>query len=285
VPDLPADQVGGSSRTIISFDCGYGVAQVTSGMHKGESPGFDRDRVAKEPIYNLATGTQILALIWAQAKCVGDNQPAIIEDWYTATWAYNGYAYVNNPNNPNYDANRGVWDPAIGGGAPYQERIFGFIEHTGGQWTPTELAYPNLGDIGDTNKPGTLPEPSCASPTDCTSTREVHRTACDGALGTGGGPGTGGGSGAAGGGVASSGAGGDSAGAGGDPAGAGGSAGAARAASGSTVTGAGAGQGQGEGPVAGCACHLGKEGDTPAMAAVALWVAGLAALRLRRKAP
>ena len=33
VPELPADQVGGPSRTIISFDCGYGIGQVTSGMH------------------------------------------------------------------------------------------------------------------------------------------------------------------------------------------------------------------------------------------------------------
>ena len=35
-----------SSRTIISFDCGYGIGQVTSGMHAGETPAFDRARVA-----------------------------------------------------------------------------------------------------------------------------------------------------------------------------------------------------------------------------------------------
>ena len=42
VPDTPANEVGQPSRTIVSFDCGYGVGQVTSGMHVGETPSFDR---------------------------------------------------------------------------------------------------------------------------------------------------------------------------------------------------------------------------------------------------
>ena len=84
VPDTPADQVGGASRTIISFDCGYGVGQVTSGMHKGETPAFDRARVANDATYNLATGTLILADKWRATNCVGDNQPRTVEDWYVA---------------------------------------------------------------------------------------------------------------------------------------------------------------------------------------------------------
>ena len=108
VPESPADQVGKSSRTIIAFDCGYGIGQVTSGMHIGESPAFDRARVASDPTYNLATGTQILAAKWKATQCVGDNQPAIIEHWYTATWAYNGLSYRNNPSNPAYPSTRGI---------------------------------------------------------------------------------------------------------------------------------------------------------------------------------
>ena len=188
VPTEPTDQEGGAERTIISFDCGYGIAQVTSGMHVGETPDFDRERVAADPTYNLATGTRILAGKWNYTECVGDNQPRTIEHWYTATWAYNGLAYVNNPNNPNYDPNRGVYDPAIGGSVPYQERVFGRIEHTGDQWDPTALAYPNPGDIGNDSAPPALPEPDCASPTDCGNMREVHETACNGIEGTGGGP-------------------------------------------------------------------------------------------------
>jgi hypothetical protein len=129
VPDLPSDQVGGPSRTIISFDCGYGIGQVTSGMHVGENPSFNRNLVASDPTYNLATGTRILASKWIATNCVGDNQPTVVEHWYVAAWAYNGLAYVNNPNNPNYGANRGVWNPQVGGGAPYQEKVFGFMEY------------------------------------------------------------------------------------------------------------------------------------------------------------
>jgi hypothetical protein len=183
VPTEPGDQVGGAERTVISFDCGYGVSQVTSGMHVGENPDFDRQRVASDPTYNLATGTRILAEKWGYTECVGDNQPRIIEHWYTATWAYNGLAYVNNPNNPNYDPNRGVYDPAVGGSVPYQERVFGRIEYTSGKWDPTELAYPNPGDIGNGTSPPSLPEPSCASPTDCVNTRQVHETVCNGQQG------------------------------------------------------------------------------------------------------
>ena len=181
VPDEPANKVGPPERTIIAVDCGYGVGQVTSGMHTGETPAFDRARVAGDATYNLATGTQILAGKWHATNCVGDNQPAIVEDWYVATWAYNGLAFSNNPNNPNYDANRPVCDPSAGcAGRPYQERIWGWMEHppTPAHWTPLAPAYPNRGDIGSSGVPPDLPEPACAGPTDCVNTRSVHTTAC-----------------------------------------------------------------------------------------------------------
>ena len=180
VPTTPGDEAHGPERTIISFDCGYGVGQVTSGMHIGETPGFDRARVASDPTYDLATGTQILAAKWRATKCVGDNQPAIIEDWYTAVWAYNGLAYVNNPSNPNLDAMRGVWDPAVGGAYAYQERVFGWVEHppSPAHWTSIALAYPNRADVGTSGAPPDLPEPDCASPTDCTHKRGVHTSLC-----------------------------------------------------------------------------------------------------------
>ncbi|MDI3291520.1 hypothetical protein, partial [Polyangium sp. 15x6] len=211
VPTLPADQVGGESRTIISFDCGYGIGQVTSGMHVGENPDFDRERVASDPFYNLATSTRILAAKWKATNCVGDNQPKIVEHWYAATWAYNGLSYVNNPNNPNYDPNRGVWKPSVGGAAPYQEKVYGFMEFNS-QWQTIEPAYPNPGDIGGGTSPPDLPEPDCASPTDCENKRPSHVTACAGAVGGSGGAG---GSGAGGSGAGGSGGDGGSDGAGG----------------------------------------------------------------------
>jgi MYXO-CTERM domain-containing protein len=205
VPETPADQAGKSERTIISFDCGYGVGQVTSGMHTGETPSFDRDRVAGDPTYNLATGTQILASKWKATNCVGDNQPTIVEDWYTATWAYNGLAYSNNPSNPNLDPNRGVYDPAVGGSYAYQEKVFGRIENPpdAQHWNSVALAYPNRSDCGSTGQPPDLPEPECASPTDCNNHRSTHVSSCLGTnppedAGTGGAAGASGAGGAAG---------------------------------------------------------------------------------------
>ncbi len=182
VPTTPADQVGGASRTLIAFDCGYGVGQVTSGMHVGEAPAFNRNRVASDATYNLATGTQILVQKWAATQCVGDRQPKLVEDWYTAVWAYNGLTYANNPNYPGYSSNRGVWNPSVGGSAPYQEKVFGWVEHppSASHWAAMALAYPNLAQAGDAGSPPALSEPSCSSPTNCVSTRAVHLSACFG---------------------------------------------------------------------------------------------------------
>lgn len=271
VPTLPDDQIGGPSRTIISFDCGYGVGQVTSGMHAGENPSFDRDRVANDATYNLATGTQILASKWKATNCVGDNQPKVIEHWYSAAWAYNGLAYVNNPNNPNYDPNRGVWNPDIGGGAPYQEKVFGWIEHPPyADWAPTELAYPNPGDIGGGGVPPELPEPDCASPTDCGATRSTHATICDGQSGSGGA----GGSGTGGSGMGGGGAGGES-GEGGAGVG-GGSSGEGGAGEGGTET-RGGGEAGG-----GCGCRA-AHGDLDGWSFVVLAGLGASSVVLRRR--
>jgi hypothetical protein len=181
VPSEPANKQGLSSRTIISFDCGYGIGQVTSGMHIGETPAYDRARVAGDPTYNLATGTQILASKWRATNCVGDHQPRIVEHWYVAAWAYNGLAASNNPNNPNYDAVRPICDPSKGcPGRPYQERVWGWMEHppSSAHWPAIQPAYPNRGDIGMATKPPNLPEPDCAGPTDCVNKRPVHLSVC-----------------------------------------------------------------------------------------------------------
>lgn len=183
VPTGPASEKGKPERTIVSFDCGYGIGQVTSGMHVGESPGFDRQRVAGDATYNLATGTLILLSKWRAAECVGDNDPTLVEDWYTAIWAYNGFAYVNNPNNPNLDSNRGVYDPDVDTGAShtYQEFVYGWMEHPhDDRWAVLPAAYPSRGDIGNGSSPGALPESKCASPTSCAQTRPTHTSSCGG---------------------------------------------------------------------------------------------------------
>jgi hypothetical protein len=185
IPSTPADQAGLPSRTIVSFDCGYGVAQVTSGMHTGETPAFDRDRVAGDPLYSLQVGLKILAEKWSATACVGDNQPTVVEDWYLATWAYNGLSFSNNPNNPNLDAMRPVCDPNVGcAGRTYQERVWGWMEHPpkDGRWSALQPAYPDPSEIPSTSgvKITALSEPHCESPTSCTTGRTVHTTRCSG---------------------------------------------------------------------------------------------------------
>lgn len=276
VPTTPASQVGGASRTIISFDCGYGIGQVTSGMRTFDAiPSFDRARVANDATYNLATGTLILASKWRATNCVGDNQPRTVEHWYTATWAYNGLAFSNNPNNPAYSSTRGIYNPSAGGSRPYQEKVFGWMENppTANHWTSLQFAYPRLTDIGSGTSPPDLPEPSCATPTSCANTRPTHVSSCLGGAGGGAGGGSAGGAaggsaggsaggtagGAAGGGSAGGGsAGGGSAG-GGSADGAGGSGGGSTGGSGGGSAGGAGGSGGGdemmmEEPRGGCGC-------------------------------
>jgi hypothetical protein len=106
----------------------------------------------------------------------------VVEHWYTAVWAYNGLAYVNNPNNPTYNSARGAWRPSVGGAAPYQEKILGWLEAppADGRFAKVPVAYPALADIGTGSKPPALPEPSCGTPTSCATPRDVHASSCFG---------------------------------------------------------------------------------------------------------
>jgi hypothetical protein len=180
VPDRPTDQVGKPSQTIIAPDCGYGVVQVTSGMRVGETPSYQPARVASEPFYNLAVGANILMQKWRVTACVGDNQPRTLEHWYSAVWAYNGLSYKNNPMNPVYSSARGVWNPRRGGTAPYQEKVYGWLEHppTPAHWTALALAYPKATQVGGGGAPLKLDEPSCAAPLDCSQARPTHESQC-----------------------------------------------------------------------------------------------------------
>ncbi len=147
--DTPFGSIG---PDLVSFDCGYGVTQVTSGMTSplGEngrgSP--QQSLVATHFAYNIARGAFILADKWNQAP---ENRPiagidtgglpAIIENWYFAVWSYNGFTGpgANRSNHP-MDPIYGSW-PRAGyscgptgdgkghnrGNYPYQELVFGCV--------------------------------------------------------------------------------------------------------------------------------------------------------------
>ncbi|WP_369964025.1 RHS repeat-associated core domain-containing protein [Leifsonia sp. EB34] len=148
-------------------DCGYGVAQVTSGMHVGDTSisQHGQMKVAVDYEENISAGLNILQETWNQLYEAGitanGGDPRYLENWYFAAWAYNtgiqptaafgntsgctpsptctgpdgtwGLGWSNNPRNPDYDPNRAPYlentygDAAHPSSWPYQERILGWM--------------------------------------------------------------------------------------------------------------------------------------------------------------
>lgn len=102
----------------ISFDCGHGIMQVTTGMTTplgADGTASSRQAsIATHFAYNIARGAQILAEKWNaapdQIPVAGidtNSDPAILENWYFATWAYNGFTgpganISNHPADPQF---------------------------------------------------------------------------------------------------------------------------------------------------------------------------------------
>ncbi|MFE3526749.1 Tat pathway signal protein [Streptomyces sp. NPDC059161] len=152
-------------------DCGYGVGQVTDGMRidghakPGEivlAPAIQK-LVAIDYATNIAASMKILADKWnevhadGQKVTVNNDDPAMVENWFTAVWNYNlgfnlpadasapdhggnwGLGWYNNPANPIYkkgwghpfmntdvdgtDANKDAAHPQDW---PYEEKVMGW---------------------------------------------------------------------------------------------------------------------------------------------------------------
>jgi lysophospholipase L1-like esterase len=146
LPGAPyiADYYGYNHSGTIDYphaDCGYGLGQITDGMSlaTGQStPTSLQQRVAVDYAENVAAAAQTLATKWihlqADGITVDTADPAVIEDWYFAVWAYNsginpqastgnttgcppgpgctdsagnwGLGWTNNPANPVYNPGR-----------------------------------------------------------------------------------------------------------------------------------------------------------------------------------
>ncbi|HET6534100.1 MAG TPA: SGNH/GDSL hydrolase family protein, partial [Actinoplanes sp.] len=81
-----------------SADCGYGVAQITDGMRlpgKGQPtlPPERQRAIAADYATNIAAGLRILQQKWNETFAlnvrVNRANPAAIESWFAALWAYN----------------------------------------------------------------------------------------------------------------------------------------------------------------------------------------------------
>lgn len=132
---------GGVGPVIRSFDCGYGLGQITSGMSNNSgTPSARQAVIASHFVFNLAEGVRILADKWNSAPrfrpIAGDGDSAALEDWYYATWSYNGFAFKNHPLNPGLDPLRPAVFPCGDADAP------GAITYAGrSNFTYTELVY------------------------------------------------------------------------------------------------------------------------------------------------
>jgi hypothetical protein len=159
-----------SGPALVSFDCGYGLMQVTTGMTvplgADNQPTTNQAKVAAHYLYNIARGAYILADKWNQAPdfrpIAGtdtNSDSSIIENWYYAVWSYNGFTgpgakQSNHPLDPRFSNTRGAWK-CDGSQSrtryPYQELVWGCMAappRVGGQqlWSPVAASLPNLSD-------------------------------------------------------------------------------------------------------------------------------------------
>lgn len=140
-------------------DCGYGIAQVTSGMQNSAYPGAtgsldaaSQDTLAVDYASNIAYAEMLLQIKWTQLQNLGiklnNNDPTKVENWYAAIWGYNsgvytapnsanGLGWFNNPANPIYPSRhtflhngavQTLGDAATPQRWPYQEKVFGWME-------------------------------------------------------------------------------------------------------------------------------------------------------------
>lgn len=160
--DRKGDESDQWDPNFIAADCGYGVAQVTDGMRRGDTgmPGgrslAEQRAIALDYAANVAAGLQILQEKWNQTRegglTINDGNPARIENWFFAVWAYNsgyypesakntdgrngawGVGWSNNPANPSYAPFRSFfhadpYDATHPQDWPYPEKVIGFAAY------------------------------------------------------------------------------------------------------------------------------------------------------------
>jgi Transglycosylase SLT domain len=160
-------------------DCGYGLGQVTDEMSALDSPQYSQAQavaVATDFEANIAASAQILAETWNDLAAtnppmlLNGGDPAYIENWYLAIWAYNsgfypqadassndghyGVGWLNNPANPRYPSNlvtNGFQPQTVPTDAntpqdwPYQELVIGWINQPQETGTSDDYATPTWG--------------------------------------------------------------------------------------------------------------------------------------------
>tara|TARA_Y100000996_G_scaffold393583_1_gene357235 strand:- start:22 stop:1371 length:1350 start_codon:yes stop_codon:yes gene_type:complete len=158
----------GLGDSVISFDCGHGVMQVTTGMinplGENSQPSDAQALISTHFTYNIAKGVKILGAKWNNAPQISpivgtdtDSQTEILENWYYATWAYNGFTGYgsyssNHPLDPSFTWPRSQYSCSgtqSHNEFPYQELVWGCIKNPptiNGTplWSPIPITLPDL---------------------------------------------------------------------------------------------------------------------------------------------
>lgn len=194
---LIADYYGGAGNfNVIDYpnaDCGYGLGQITTGMHVGDSQysAATQAKIAVDYAENIAASIQILTDKWNQLYDLGiranGGDPRYVENWYLALWAYNsgihgddgvgnsGLGWTNNPENTDYKPSRDIFledsyaDAAHPADWPYQEKILGWAR------TPILDYKGNRSYTGITADPVVAPFPTfCTAADHCNLSNPDH---------------------------------------------------------------------------------------------------------------
>ena len=153
---------GALGPTLISHDCGYGIMQVTSSIvNDGGLPSRYEALVGTHFAYNIAAGARILAEKWNHSlfPTVGDHDPMLVESWYYALWAYNGWAGINHPAHPSNDPFRSPYQCGQArNGYPYQELVLRCIAdppRVDGRslWDPLPVVLPDWTALSGSGQP------------------------------------------------------------------------------------------------------------------------------------
>ncbi|HJN92265.1 MAG TPA: hypothetical protein QGF05_06025, partial [Dehalococcoidia bacterium] len=147
---VPYEGVG---SVLISPSCAYGLMQVASFFsNNADAPSVGEALVGSHYAYNIAEGARILVAKWNAEffPQIGSSNPFFVESWYYATWAYNGWAFVNHPAGTEVDPFRTPYDcDGPFNGYPYQELVLGCVQNPPAPddvplWEPFPVELPNL---------------------------------------------------------------------------------------------------------------------------------------------
>ncbi|WP_069650393.1 S-layer homology domain-containing protein [Caloranaerobacter ferrireducens] len=119
---------------------------------------FDTNRLKYDIDYNIEAGAEVLLMKWNMAlnklPRIGDMNPNILEHWYFALWAYNGWSKSNNPNMVPYKYP--TWTKKY----TYQQLIYLVAEKEYGQKiTPIDPKLLPKNGLPDKNKHYDTPQP------------------------------------------------------------------------------------------------------------------------------